>query len=42
VTPLLATAAGVEFHHDPLPLGGREEARQWVNLVAQLYVKAAS
>lgn len=42
VTPMLATAAGVEFHHDPLPLGGREEARQWVNLVAQLYVRAAS
>lgn len=42
VTPLLAAAAGIEFCHDPLPLGGREEARQWVNLMAQLYVKAAS
>ena len=42
VTPLLAAAAGIEFHHDPLPSGSREEARQWVNLVAQLYVKAAS
>ncbi|ORV56344.1 hypothetical protein AWC06_03490 [Mycobacterium fragae] len=42
VTPLLANTAGIEFRHDPVPLGGREEARQWVNLVAQLYVKAAS
>jgi hypothetical protein len=42
VTPLLAAVAGIEFRPDPLPLYGREEARQWVNLVAQLYVKAAS
>jgi hypothetical protein len=42
VTPLLAAAAGIEFNHDHLPVGSREEARQWVNLVAQLYVKAAS
>lgn len=42
VTPLLAAAAGIEFRPDPLPLGSREEAMQWVNLVAQLYVKAAS
>lgn len=42
VTPLLAAAAGIEFLPDPLPLGSREEAKQWVNLVAQLYVKAAS
>jgi hypothetical protein len=42
VTPLLAAAAGIEFRSDPLPLWSREEARQWVNLVAQLYVKAAS
>jgi hypothetical protein len=42
VTPLLAAAAGIEFRSDPLPLGSREEAGQWVNLVAQLYVKAAS
>jgi hypothetical protein len=42
VTPLLAAAADIEFRHDPLPLSSREEARQWVNLVAQLYVKAAS
>ena len=42
VTPALADAAGVEFRPDPLPLWSREEARQWVNLVAQLYVKAAS
>ncbi|MGH3525516.1 MAG: hypothetical protein ACRDU4_22475, partial [Mycobacterium sp.] len=33
VTPLLATAAGIEFRHDPLLLSGREEARQWVHLV---------
>jgi hypothetical protein len=42
VTPLLAAAAGIEFRLDPLPLHSREVARQWVNLVAQLYVKAAS
>jgi hypothetical protein len=42
VTPLLAAAAGIEFRPEPLPLYSREEARQWVNLVAQLYVKAAS
>lgn len=42
VTPLVTAAAGIEFRHDPLPLFSREEARQWVNLVAQLYVKAAS
>jgi hypothetical protein len=42
VTPLLAAAAGIECRPDPLPLYSREEARQWVNLVAQLYVKAAS
>jgi hypothetical protein len=42
VTPLLAAAAGSQFRPDPLPLYSREEARQWVNFVAQLYVKAAS
>ncbi|MBO0883692.1 MAG: hypothetical protein J2P17_25825 [Mycobacterium sp.] len=42
VTPLLAAVAGVESRPDPLPLYSRKEARQWVNLVAQLYVKAAS
>jgi hypothetical protein len=42
VTPLLGAAAGVEFCLDPVPLHSREVARQWVNLVAQLYVKAAS
>jgi hypothetical protein len=42
VTPLLAGAAGIEFRPEPLPLYSRDEARQWVNLVAQLYVKAAS
>ena len=42
VTPVLAAAAGIDFRPDPLPLWSREEARQWVNLVAQLYVKAAS
>ena len=42
VTPLLAAVAGIEFHPGPLPMRSREEARQWVNLVAQLYVKAAS
>jgi len=41
-TPLLAAAAGIEFRHDPIPLGSRDGARQWVNLVAQLYVKAAA
>lgn len=41
VTPLLAAAAGSEFRPDPLPLYSREEARQWVNFVARLYVKAA-
>ena len=42
VTPMLAAAAGIEFRPDPLPLSSREEAGHWVNLVAQLYVKAAS
>jgi hypothetical protein len=42
VTPLLAAVAEIEFRPDPLPLYSRDEARQWVNLVAQLYVKAAS
>jgi hypothetical protein len=42
VTPVLAAAAGVEFRPDPLPLWSREEARQWVSLVAELYVRAAS
>jgi hypothetical protein len=42
VTRLLVAAAGMEFRHDPLPLSSREEAGQWVNLVAQLYVRAAS
>jgi hypothetical protein len=41
VTPLLAAAAGIEFCPDHLQLCSREEARQWLNLVAQLYVKAA-
>ena len=41
VTPLLAATAGVEFHPDHISLGSREEARQWVNLVAHLYAKAA-
>jgi hypothetical protein len=42
VTPLLAAAADVEFHIDHLRLQNRDEARQWVDLVAHLYVKAAS
>jgi hypothetical protein len=42
VTPLLAAAAEVEFRIDHLRLQNREEARQWVDLVANLYVKAAS
>jgi hypothetical protein len=42
VTPLLAAVAGIESRPDHLPLYSRKEARQWVNLVAQLYVKAAS
>jgi hypothetical protein len=42
VTPLLAAAADVEFRIDHLRLHSREEARQWVDLVAHLYVKAAS
>jgi hypothetical protein len=41
VTPLLAAAADVDFHIDHLRLQSREEARQWVDLVAHLYVKAA-
>lgn len=42
VTPLLASTADVEFHLDHLRLRSREEARRWVDLVAHLYVKAAS
>jgi hypothetical protein len=42
VTPLLAAAADVEFRIDHLHLQNRQEARQWVDLVAHLYVKAAS
>jgi hypothetical protein len=42
VTPALAAAADVEFRIDHLRLQNREEARQWVDLVAHLYVKAAS
>jgi len=42
VTPWLAAAAGAAFCPDPLPLGSRKEAREWVSLVAQLYAKAAS
>ena len=42
VTPLLAAVAGIDSRPNPLALYGRKEARQWVNLVAQLYVKAAS
>jgi hypothetical protein len=42
VTPLLAAVADIGFRPDPLPLCNREEARHWVDLVAQLYVKAAS
>jgi hypothetical protein len=41
VTPLLAATAGVDFHPDHISIGSREEAGQWVNLVAHLYVKAA-
>jgi hypothetical protein len=42
VTPLLAAAADVDFQLDHLRLRNREEASQWVDLVAHLYVKAAS
>ena len=42
VTPLLAAVAGIEFRPEPHPLYSREAARQWVYLVARLYVKAAS
>jgi hypothetical protein len=42
VTPLLAAAADVDFHLDHLRLGSRDEARQWVDLVAHLYVKATA
>jgi hypothetical protein len=41
ITPLLAAAADVDFQLDHLRLRNREEARQWVDLVAHLYVKAA-
>jgi hypothetical protein len=37
ITPLLASAAGVPFRPDHLPLWSREQARQWVDLVAHLY-----
>jgi hypothetical protein len=42
VTPMLATTAGVEFLPDHLRLRSRDEARNWVHLVARLYAKAAS
>jgi hypothetical protein len=42
VTPLLATTAGVEFLPDHLRLRSRDEARNWVHLVAHLYARAAS
>ena len=41
-TPLLAATADVEFHLDHLHLRNAEEARHWIDLVAHLYVKAAS
>jgi hypothetical protein len=42
VTPMLATTAGVDFHPDHLRLRSREEARNWVHLVAHLYARAAA
>jgi hypothetical protein len=42
VTPMLATIAGVEFLPDHLRLRSRDEARNWVHLVAHLYARAAS
>jgi hypothetical protein len=42
VTPMLATTAGVEFLPDHLRLRSRDEARNWVHLVAHLYARAAS
>jgi hypothetical protein len=42
VTPMLATTAGVEFLPDHLRLRSRDEARNWVHLVALLYARAAS
>ena len=42
VTPMLATTAGVEFLPDHLRLRSRDEARNWVHVVAHLYARAAS
>jgi hypothetical protein len=41
VTTNLATVAGMDFHEDHLHLLSREQARHWVELVANLYVKAS-
>ena len=40
ITPLVAAAAGVPFRPDHLPLWSREQACQWVDLVAHLYCGA--
>lgn len=40
ITPLVADAVGVPFRPDHLPLWSREQARQWVDLVARLYCRA--
>jgi hypothetical protein len=41
ITPLPASAAGVPFRPDHLPLWSREQARQWIDLVAHLCCSAA-
>jgi hypothetical protein len=40
ITPLVAAAAGIPFRPDHLPLWSREQARQWVDLVANLHCRA--
>src|ERR1700692_4018129 len=40
ITPFVAAAAAVPFRPDHLPLWSREQACQWVNLVAHLYCRA--
>jgi hypothetical protein len=39
-TPLVAQAAGVPFRPDHVPLWSREQAHQWVDLIAHLYCHA--
>lgn len=41
ITPLAADAAGVPFRADHIPLWSRQQARQWIALVAHSYCCAA-